>query len=107
MDKPVGMVLFIIGIILFVIFLVFLLPIPDYMRVPLILAVLAIVAIEAVRDWETFIDKVFKFSATLFILSLMFIILFIYLGLTITVKPFIILAIVAIILAIGAYITRG
>lgn len=106
MNKSVGIVLFIIGTILFIIFLVFLFPIPDYMRIPLILVALAIVAIEAVKDWKTFIDKVFKFSATFIILSLMFIIIFIYLGLTNTVKPFIILTVATIVLAIGAYVTR-
>jgi phosphatidylserine synthase len=106
MSKLIGILLFIAGIVLFIVSLIFIFPLPDYVRIPLILAILTIVAIEAVTNWKTFIENAFKFSTTFLILSLMFIALFIYLGLTNVTRPFILLMIVAVILAIGAYMTK-
>jgi len=106
MSKLMGILLFIMVIMLFIISLIFIFPLPDYIRMALILAILAIVAIEAVTNWKIFIEKAFKFSTTFLILSLMFIALFIYLGLANVARPFILLTIAAVILAIGAYMTK-
>lgn len=105
-DKLAGAILLVIGIVLFVVSLVYMFPIPDNIRIPLILGILAAIAIEFIKDWETFIDKVFKFSLTLIVLSLIFLTLFVYLGLAELAKPLIILALASIVLFVGAYITK-